>query len=423
MIAAEDMNLGRKSKKPRSAVIIFCFLVMFYDGYDLNLLGYVGPTLMLHLGIGKPTFGALVSAGLAGFMLGAFVLGDLGDRLGRKRMMVAGTTLFGLMTLGCLGANTSTAFMVVRFLAGVGMGGAVPNAIAFNMELAPAGMRATVVGIMFVGFTLGGAAPGWVVAATLHAYGWQGVFLFGAIPPLVIAAAMALILSESAIFSVAHVRSSTSDSIKVVRRGFLLRQLFTDGRGISTALLWLAFMCCLGSIVFVITWSPTLLAGLGIDPARAALIAAMWQTGGAFGSIAVTLLIDRYGIGVVKIWLALAVPCAISIGQVGVSEFLLVVTMLLGGFFGSGGQVGLNAISGMLYPASIRSTGVGWAFGIGRVGAVLGPIVGGVLISSGLHIGRLFILMSVPFLLVAASVVVLGLRYSHRVDAGTAPAN
>lgn len=309
------------------------------------------------------------------------------------------------------------------------MGGAVPNAISLNMELSPRRSRATAIGVMFVGYTLGGAAPGWVTAATLQDYGWQAPFLFGAVPPLIIAALMIFILPESAIFLAARNRQTelhrllnrlspdsmlASDSAVAAREfavpGLPLLQLFSKGRGTNTSLLWIAFVSCLTSIVFVIAWSATLLAGMGIQPGQAALIAAMWQTGGAFGSLAVTRLIDSHGIGVVAIWILLAAPSVVAIGQVGTSAALLFGTVLIGGFFGSGGQVGMNAIAGLLYPASVRATGIGWAFGIGRLGAILGPLAGGFLIAAGLSVPRLFSLMAIPFLVAAACAAALFFR-------------
>jgi AAHS family 4-hydroxybenzoate transporter-like MFS transporter len=203
----------------------------------------------------------------------------------------------------------------------------------------------------------------------------------------------------------------------VAQPGLLFPQLFSAGRALNTGLLWLAFVSCLTSIVFVIAWSATLLTGLGIQPAQAALIAAMWQTGGAFGSIAVTRLIDSCGIGVVAVWILLAVPAVIAIGQVGASTTLLVSTVLIGGFFGSGGQVGMNAIAGLLYPAPVRATGVGSAFGIGRVGAILGPVLGGFLIAAGLPVGRLFGLMSFPFILAAGCAAALHFRNNRTLAA------
>ena len=441
-IDLESVIDGQGFSAMRSAVIACCFLVMFFDGYDLNIVGYVGPALITHLHLSARTFGTVISAGLAGFMLGALVLGDLGDRFGRKRMIILGTTFFGLLTFACLWANSLMAFLALRFLAGIGLGGAVPNAISLNLELSPRRSRATVIGVLFVGYTLGGAAPGWVAAATLRDYGWHGVFLIGALPPLTIAAIMTLILPESASYLAASNRvgelrsllnklspnSVPSPDIEVVsravtRRGSPLLQLFADGRGLNTGLLWLAFVSCLTSVVFVIAWSATLLTRLGLQPARAALIASMWTPGGAFGSLAVTRLIDSYGIWVVGFWIVLAAPAIIIVGQVGTSTALLFGTFLIGGFFGAGGQVGLNAIAGMIYPAHVRATGVGWAFGIGRVGAVLGPLVGGFLISAGVPIGRLFSLMALPFLVAAVCVAALYSRSKRFPGAASVPPN
>ncbi len=411
----------------RGWTVALCFLVMFFDGYDLNLLGYVGPALIAHFGITKAQFGPLVSAGLAGFMLGAVALGDLGDRFGRKRMIVGGCALFGVLTLAATWTDSVGVFVVLRFLAGLGLGGAVPNAIALNAEFSPSRARATAIGVMFVGYTLGGAAPGWTAAALLADSGWRSVFYVGAGFPLLMTVAMTIALPESVRFLAARSRlaelqvvmrrlTGSADplpehfevvSSEVHRVGSPSVQLFVDGRALPTALLWLAFVSCLTSILFVIAWTPTLVAGRGIGGGRAALIGAMWQTGGAFGSLAITRCLDRFGIPSIAVATMIAALLVVSIGQVVASQTALAIVVLVGGFFGSGGQVGLNAVAGTIYPTMIRATGVGWAFGVGRVGAILGPLVGGALVAGGLGIPMLYAVMALPFVVTAIAMMFL----------------
>jgi MFS transporter, AAHS family, 4-hydroxybenzoate transporter len=199
MSAIEITTLVDEQKRNalRLLVSVLAFLVMFLDGFDLNLLGYVAPALMGHFGVTKLVFGSAVSAGLAGFMVGAFLLGDLGDRYGRRRLIIAGVALFGVVTLAGIFAENIVQLMLLRFIAGIGLGGAIPNAIALNAEYSPARSRASAIGIMFVGYTLGGAAPGWAAAALLPIYGWRAVFILGGALPLAVALVMVFILPES----------------------------------------------------------------------------------------------------------------------------------------------------------------------------------------------------------------------------------
>jgi MFS transporter, AAHS family, 4-hydroxybenzoate transporter len=433
VVVLEDVVDRQRFNPVRVAVIVLCFLVMFFDGYELNLIGYVGPALISHFSISKAAFGPVISAGLAGFMLGALMLGDLGDRFGRKRVIIAGTILFGALTLIAAWSSSLGIFIALRFVAGLGLGGAVPNAVALNAEFAPARVRATTIGVMFVGYTLGGAAPGWAAAVLLKEFGWRSVFYLGSCLPLLIAATMIFILPESVRFLAANKRikelrillAKMQDeplpvgdfeilSNEVKAPGSPSLQLFKDGRGPDTLFLWFAFVSCLTSILFVMAWSPTLVAGLGIDPGRAALIGAMWQTGGAIGSLLITRLLDRFGILTIAFSVLLAIPLVILIGRVGTSETVLMIVILIGGLLGSGGQVGLNAIAGTIYPTMIRSTGVGWAFGMGRVGAILGPLIGGSLVAAGLDVRNLYVVMSLPFALTALSVALLFFRGTKR---------
>jgi len=415
----------------RRLVGALTFLVMFLDGYDLNLVGYVAPALIDHFAVTKLAIGSVVSAGLAGFMAGAFLLSDLGDRFGRRRLIIAGVALFGAATLAAAFAETFTQLIVLRFIAGIGMGGAIPNAIALNTEYAPTQSRASAIGIMYVGYTLGGAAPGWAAAALLPLYGWPVVFVLGGVVPLAAAILMAFILPES----IKHLaaRDPADPAIRglvarlrpeltlppdarftvdeLPKQGLPLVVLFRDGRAPVTLLLWIAFIANLMGLLFVISWMPTVLASNGISAHRAALIGAMFQTGGAFGSLAIGRVVD--GMGTRAVWLspACAVPIVASIGLLGASELSLMPVILLAGFFATGGQIGLNALAGTFYPTAIRATGVGWALGIGRVGAILGPMAGGALIAAQLSQAVLFSSAAVPFVVAGAAIIGLNARY------------
>jgi MFS transporter, AAHS family, 4-hydroxybenzoate transporter len=433
MSAIEITTLVDEQKRNalRLLVSALAFLVMFLDGFDLNLLGYVAPALMGHFGVTKLVFGSTVSAGLAGFMVGAFLLGDLGDRYGRRRLIIAGVALFGVVTLAGIFAENIVQLMLLRFIAGIGLGGAIPNAIALNAEYSPARSRASAIGIMFVGYTLGGAAPGWAAAALLPIYGWRAVFILGGALPLAAALVMVFILPES----IKHLatRNAADPALKKLvarlrpdlalppetrfiveeepRRGFPLLSLFRDGRAQVTLLLWIAFVANLMGLLFVISWTPTLLATYGIPAARAALLGAMFQTGGAFGSLAVGRITDAVGARAVWLSLACAVPTVGLIGVLGTSEVALVGIIFVAGFFATGGQIGLNALAGTFYPTVMRATGVGWAFGIGRVGAILGPMAGGALIAAELSPATLFACAAIPFLVAGVAIIALNNRY------------
>jgi MFS transporter, AAHS family, 4-hydroxybenzoate transporter len=415
----------------RRLVSVLAFVVMFLDGYDLNLVGYVAPALIGHFGVTKLALGSLVSAGLAGFMAGAFLLSDLGDRFGRRLLILTGVTLFGTATLLAGFAENFTELLLLRFIAGIGMGGAIPNAIALNTEYAPAQSRASAVGIMYVGYTLGGAAPGWAAAALLPGYGWAAVFILGGVLPLAAAIVIAFVLPES----IKHLaaRDPANPAIKrlaarlrpeltlppdvqftvdeLPNQGLPFLVLFRDGRAPVTVFLWIAFIANLMGLLFVISWMPTVLASNGISTNRAALVGAMFQTGGAFGSLAMGRVVDAIGARAVWLSLAFAAPTVALIGHLGTSELMLVLVIFLAGFFATGGQIGLNALAGTFYPTAIRATGVGSALGIGRIGAILGPMAGGALIATQMPSELLFACAAIPFIVAGAAIIALNARF------------
>jgi AAHS family 4-hydroxybenzoate transporter-like MFS transporter len=423
----------------RLLVSVLMFLVMFLDGYDLNLVGYVAPALIGHFGVTKLALGSVVSAGLAGFMAGAFLLSDFGDRFGRRRLILAGVALFGAATLAAAFSETFTQLLILRFVAGIGMGGAIPNAIALNTEYAPTQSRASAIGVMYVGYTLGGAAPGWAAAALLPLYGWPAVFVLGGVVPLVAALAMTFVLPESIKYLaardpadpqinslVARLRPEltlSSDARFAVdelpKQGLPLVVLFRDGRAPVTVLLWLAFIANLMGLLFVISWMPTLLAGYGISANRAALIGAMFQTGGALGSVTIGRVVDAMGARAVWWSMACAVPTVALIGLLSASELILMPVIFLAGFFATGGQIGLNALAGTFYPTAIRATGVGWALGIGRVGAIMGPMAGGALIAAQLSPALLFSCAAVPFVVAGTAIIALNARFAAAIEETT----
>ena len=425
---------GRSST--RTWVVVLCFLVMFADGFDLNLLGYVAPALSAEYGITKSQFGWVVSAGLAGFMAGAFIFSGLGDRYGRKPMILAGVLLFGSLTLAAAYVHSLEALFFLRLVAGIGLGGAVPNAVALNAEYAPVRMRATVIGIMYVGYTLGGAAPGLVAAGLMSSYGWRVVLFAGGIFPLLLAVILFFALPESLRFLAARTAQREkllrmlsklrggvpipSDtrivSDEEVKGGLPVKHLFTDGRAPTTLLLWLAFFSCLTGLLFIIAWTPTLLTNAGIPAERAALISAMFQTGAAIGSIVITRLVDRFGVGAVVLWLLLAIPAVAAVGQVGSVEAVLICAVFGAGFFASAGQVGMNSVAGISYPTFVRASGVGWANGIGRIGAIIGPMIGGILISGHHSVETLFVYAAVPIAVAAAAIFALWRHLSRHAN-------
>jgi MFS transporter, AAHS family, 4-hydroxybenzoate transporter len=414
---------------PFQAGLIFWICVfMFIEGYDMQVVGYAAPAIIKAWHSDKAAFGGVFGAGLGGFMLGATLLGNLGDRFGRKRMIVLGSLLFGLFTLASAFAEGLTSLLVLRAIAGLGLGGSIPNAIALMTEYAPARVRATRVGIMFIGYTIGSALGGVIAAQLIPAYGWPSVFVVGGVMPMIIAVVSIFMLPESVRFLMLK-RGRAELVLPLLRRlrpeldlrddaaivmqetqqpGLPVRQLFAGGRASMTTLLWLAYGANMVSLHFLTSWLPTVITDSGVPLAHAVIATALLQAGGAVGSLLVGQLLDRIGtLGIVAAFLV-AVPCVASLGHVGTDETPLMLLVAVAGLCIIGGQAGINALAGTLYPTYMRSTGTGWAFGMGRFGSIVGPVIGGQLIAFGLPLGALFATAAAPILVSAGALFFLG---------------
>jgi AAHS family 4-hydroxybenzoate transporter-like MFS transporter len=420
----EEQKFGRF----QAGLIFWICAFMFIEGYDMQVVGYAAPAIIEAWHAGKAEFGVVFGAGLGGFMFGATLLGNLGDKAGRKRMIIAGALLFGLFTLACAFASGLNALLAFRVIAGVGLGGLIPNAIALMTEYAPERVRATRVGMMFVGYTAGSALGGFIAAQLIPAYGWPSVFIVGGAVPILLAAAAMFVLPESVRFLMLK-RGGTGHALALLRRlrpelslqpgtelvieetqesGLPVKQLFAGGRALMTALLWLGFSANMVTLHFLTNWLPTIVKESGVPLAHAVVATALLQAGGGAGSLLTGFLLDRTGTRALVVAFLIAVPCVISLGRIGTDETLLMLLAAVSGLCIIGAQAGINALAGTLYPTYMRSTATGWAFGVGRIGSILGPVAGGQLLASGFAHSTLFAAAAAPILVSAVAFFFLG---------------
>ena len=370
-----------------------CGLVMFTDGFDTQAIGYVAPAIIQAFGVDRTTLAPVFAAGLFGLMLGDLAFGPIADRVGRKPVLVFCTIWFGVCSLMTMRAASVDALFYWRLLTGLGLGGAMPNAIAITADLAPRRMRSTIVMIMFCGFSIGAAVGGLVAAGILARYGWPAVFLAGGVSPLVVAVLLAAYLPS--------VRAGSSHDDHV---GVPMWQLFQSGRAPMTLLIWLVFFMSLLDLYFVTNWLPTLINDSGVALERAVLITAMFQIGGTVGTLTLGRLFDRLPpFRVLAGTYFTAAMLVASIGVAGTSVPVLFITVFGAGFCIVGGQTGANALTASAYPGAIRATGVGWALGVGRVGSIVGPLIGGLLLSLEWETRELFLVGGIPGLVAATS--------------------
>lgn len=411
-------------------VIALCALVVLFDGFDTQVIGYLGPALSAEWSIPREQLGPVFSASLVGLMAGLLVIGPISDRIGRRWSILVSVFLFSFCTLLTAYAQGVTDLMIYRLLAGIGLGGAMPNALALTGEYCPRRLRATLVIIMFCGFSLGSIVGGLVAAVLLESHGWRSVFLVGAILPLLLLPALYLWLPESLQFLLLKKRDDTARQLlhamnpQLDTSGDLrsdmqpaasvpVADLFLHDRAAGTLMLWTVFFMNLMVFYFLQSWLPTLFTDAGLTQQSAVLMTTLISVGGIVAGIVSGPLMDRYNAYVVLA--VLYVGGAVFVVTIGAaSPGLLAAATFLAGFCVSGAQKSVNALAVIFYPVQMRSTGVGWALGIGRFGSILGPVLAGWLLLWGWSTANLMQLAALPMLVAAAFIYGMGRRYAKR---------
>jgi AAHS family 4-hydroxybenzoate transporter-like MFS transporter len=415
------------------SIAALCALVAALDGFDTQAIAYVAPSIAEAWHVKTAAFGSVFSIGLLGLTIGAFVLSPAADRFGRRTVILLSTAIFGLLALATSTAQTMDQLLLFRLLTGIGLGGAMPNLIALTNEYAPSRLKATLVMVMFCGFPLGSTIGGLVTAPLIAAHGWRSVFVAGGVAPLVLLLLLMWKLPESIGFLalrpgkagkvaallrkvdphasadafIAQARERAAMAGKRPALPFV--ELFTDGRAARTSLLWVAFFMNLLVMYFLVNWLPSLLKANGLPLGMAILSTAVLNLGGVAGAILLGRLIDRANPFLIlgSAYAASAVFIAV-IAYAGANVPLLLIGAALAGFGVVGAQIGLNAIAASLYPIRARATGVGWALGVGRIGSILGPVAGGVLLAAGWSTQSLLLTAVGPAVIASAAVFALG---------------
>ncbi|WP_203073447.1 MFS transporter [Falsiroseomonas ponticola] len=408
-------------------VIALCFLVVAIDGFDTAAIGFIAPALRAQWGVTPAQLAPLFGAGLFGLMVGAFVFGPLADRWGRKPVLVATTVFFGLATLASAFATSVEMLTVLRFVTGIGLGGAMPAAITLTSEFCPARKRSSLVTLMFCGFTIGSAAAGLAASHIVGAFGWQGLLVLGGVLPLVLVPVLAAVLPESPrylalrqapaarIAAIMQPIAPATDlsglrfSSAVRPRGLPIAQFFRGGLATGTLLIWTTFFMSLLVFYLLSSWLPLLITTAGFSLANASLMAATLATGGTIGAVLIGRLMDRFNPHrVLGFAYLLAGAFVMLLGSATALPWLLVFAIFGAGFGVAGAQVGVNALAAAYYPTAARATGVSWANAVGRIGSVLGSMVGGFLLSLGWDLATVFTVAALPAFLAALAMFAKG---------------
>jgi AAHS family 4-hydroxybenzoate transporter-like MFS transporter len=410
-------------------VLLLLGLTVILDGFDVQAIGYIAPAVIRDWGVDRAALGPVFGAGLFGMVVGSLIFSALADRMGRRPILIGATLFFALGTLVTAKVNTLSQLELLRFITGLGLGSIMPNAMALAGEYSPRRLRVTLMMLVSCGFTIGALLGGILTATIIPMWGWRGVFLVGGILPLVLAAAMVVALPESMHFLVicgrapgpihrwlrliAPMATIGPDQEFVVHEKdegrVPVRELFRGGRAPFTLLLWAITFIALVILYFLSNWLPTLATSSGATPSQAVLLGTFVQLGGVIGTLLLGPVIDR--IGFLRVLVPSFIVAALTVtllGRPGIPMPMLFVIAVVAGFTVVGILPILNALAASAYPTTLRSTGIGWSLGIGRVGAIVGPVLAGLLLRLGWPQSTLFLVIGAPA--VAAALLLLGLR-------------
>ena len=410
------------NKKFHGMLLFWGALLMLFDGFDLTIYGAVVPTMMEEWGISAVQAGMYGSYALFGMMFGALIFGTLADKLGRKKIIMICVFIFSLFMLLAGLAPSPEMFGLFRFITGLGLGGMMPNVIGLISEYSPEGMRSRMIATIMAGYSIGGVVAAFLSMILITNFGWESVFFFGALP-LLFLPFIAKSLPDSVGTLVAKndhkgiqkilvkvnptytpsqnetfVLNKTKDSSSPIKN------LFTEKRGFLTVMIWLTYFMSLLMIYGLNTWLPKFMTEAGFPLGSSLSFLLALNVGATVGAILMGWLADRWGVG--RALILFFVIATISITSLGFTTnmILLYVMVAIAGAATVGTQNLTHSYTSQFYPITMRSTALGWALAVGRIGGILGPTIGGILLASNLTLQLNFMIFAIPGVIAALAV-------------------
>jgi MFS transporter, AAHS family, 4-hydroxybenzoate transporter len=416
-------------------LVVVTWIITFFDGFDQNVISFAAPTIAPMYHLSRPMMGNVFSVGLVGTMLGGFLFGWIGDRIGRRPAVIIATLLFALTTLGFALAGSYGGFLVIRLAVGIGTGGMLPLSWALNIEYAPKRWRSSIVTVVMIGYSAGISLGGPLAVWLIPRFGWQSVFVFGGALSLAAALVLGFTLPESIRFMVARQRDSraiagilrrlTPDRVVPHNARFVMRDedsrarefspalLFGGGLRWITPMLWIAYIFSSMAVFFLATWTPLVFEALAYSRPEAAAAGSITAVAGALGGLALMRFTDTFGAIAVAVMPALAVPLLLAggVADVGHDAFLVLIGLIA--FALIGGHFGLHSIAGIFYPSAWRGNGAGWATSVAKIGSIAGPFLGGLLLATSLPVRHIFAVMAVCPAMVLLCMLMVGRMHSR----------
>lgn len=409
-------------------ILLLCAIAVIFDGFDVQAMGFVAPAIKQAWQLAPEVFGPIFSASLFGMVIGSLLLSAVADRVGRRPVLIGALFASGLISLACAGASTMQELLVLRFCTGIGLGAILPTALALSSEFTPARYKTLVVMMMACCLSIGAAVGGLTAALLIPHWGWRSVLIVGGMGPMLVGLlmwcslpeSMAVLLSKAAgqqraqaglrrLFPHLVLAPDTRLAcVEGAQAGAPITQLFQQGRAIPTLLFWLMHFANLAILYFLANWLPTLVRESGLPMQTSVVAGAILQGASVLGALCLARLITLYGyFRVLPISYLLGAAGIALIGQVASSADLLFAVVFVVGFCAIGGLNGINALAVASYPFHLRSTGIGWALGVGRFGSILAPVIGGMLLARHWSVEAMFLLASVPALVLVLALLLL----------------
>ncbi|MDC0910166.1 MFS transporter [Flavobacteriaceae bacterium] len=397
--------------------IAICFLMSVLDGMDVLVVSYCAPAIAEDLNLGPKTLGFVFSAGLIGMAIGAVFLAPFADKFGRKKLILASAFIMGLSVLLTSLSENILQLILMRLVSGLGIGCMLATTATLTSENVLNNSKDFWVSLVISGYPVGAVASGYVAAAIIPSYGWESMFVLAGLTTLLTTPLIFFFLSESPQF---YLKKQPKDALAkankiLIKMNFkpldslpkiglkannkpLVSRLFSEKYKISTLQLWAALFFAFGCLYFLISWIPKLATDAGLSIELAIYAGTIFNVGAFFGIVLQGYFSSKIGLKkTISFFLLLTFLLMASFKLFVGTDILLLVYFLLG-FSLQGGFVGLYAVAARLYPTEFKTTGVGWAIGMGRVGGILAPLIGGLLISIGLSLSANFLIFSIPAL-------------------------
>jgi len=426
------------------ALVVGSWVITFFDGFDMNVISFAAPYLASEFHLDKVMMGKVFSVGLAGTMVGGFLFGYLGDRIGRRPSIIAATAAFSVLTMAIAFSESYEQLLALRFLDGIAIGGMLALSWALNIEYAPKRFRATIVTTVMVGYSLGTALGGPVTVWLAPRYGWGSVFLVGGSLSLLSSNGLLIMLPESVRYLASQGRKPETIA-RIVRRlapdlelpanprfvvtdeaagsrSFNAKLLFEGELRVITPLLWIAYIFSSMTAFFLATWTPLVFEALGFSRQTAALAATVNSAFGALGGLSLMRFTDRFGAIAITVMPLLAIPLLLlaAFADLGSDGFLVASAFIT--LFLIGGHFGLHSIAGIFYPSAYRSNGTGWATSVAKIGSIAGPYLAGLILATSLPVRNIFAVLAICPAVFVVCILIIGRMHTKILGRETEPA-